>query len=262
MSSKISQLPDGGALQGGDLVPIDRGGANFSVTGANLAPPAVNPPIIIPNGYQMLTASGSIGVIGNAGLNEAVSGSTSTTAPTGSEYPKRNYTSSATANSGCTYGELNNLSPGQAGCPIARLYRYSCRVALSSTTNIRAWVGMGDFNNSISTSFFGTNPNGNMVAFRYVAGVDTHWVAYVGTATATFTAVDTGITPSTSALQELRIDFSANGTVATFYINGVQVAQINTTVPVSPLRIQGSVDNLNTANAVTLSWGYLMRWSQ
>lgn len=223
--------------------------------------PASPPATLFNSGYVMNTGTGSIGTVGNSGINEATSGSTTTVNPTSTEYALRTYTTSSTINSGATFGEFTNISAGQAGVPIPQLYRFASRIVLSTTSNIRAWVGMADFSMSLSTNFLVTNPNGNIVSFRYVSGTDSHWIAYSGTATASFTTVDTGITPSTTTPQELRIDFSSSGTVATFYINGSQVAQINTHVPASTLRIEGSVDNNGTANAVSLSWGYLMRWS-
>lgn len=69
-----------------------------------------------------------------------------------------------------------------------------------------------------------TNPNTTIWGFRYVQGTDTHWQAYVGTATGTFTATDTGITPDTN-FHEFCITKNASGNLD-FYIDGTKVATI------------------------------------
>jgi hypothetical protein len=101
-------------------------------------------------------------------------------------------------------------------------FRFYGAAASTSTSNALYWYGMSAVE---AGSLAVTNPNNSVVAFRFLQGTDTHWMAYVGTATATFTAVSTGVVPDGNMHQwMIKQDSSGN---LTFYIDGALVATIN-----------------------------------
>jgi hypothetical protein len=88
--------------------------------------------------------------------------------------------------------------------------------ALNTVTNGTFWFGFS----ALEAAALGvTNPNGSTIAFRFVQGTDTNFMAYVGTATGTFTATSTGVAQDT-AWHEFKIAQDASGNFL-FYIDGV-----------------------------------------
>jgi hypothetical protein len=103
--------------------------------------------------------------------------------------------------------------------------------AMGQTATFRSWMG---FSTAAGGTLNATNPAGNIIAFRFDASVDTHWMAYVATSAGSFTATSTGVAPDTNFHQ---FKIARDGTGGwNFYIDGVLVANIptgSTGMPVS-----------------------------
>lgn len=190
--------------------------------------------------------------------------------------PGETYTGAATASTltliGVKTGENGNNSIG----PISAFYRFTTKLSIGSTTNVRYWIGLGCWTGSGGTGnngaeIFGTNayatnsPNKNTIAFRYAAGTDTHWQAVVDTAGGSQTTVDTGITPDTS-IHLFELIPNAAGSSIAFFIDGVSVATISTNIPPvgnggnSVMTLFFTGDNENTNNSVAANF-YSMQMS-
>lgn len=214
-------------------------------------------------GYRVFVTSGGAGStlgIGTVAVGEAVLSATTSTAPTTSEPGYRNQNTGAGASTSTTVWSEDGASASSEGIPFSRFRRFLTLVKLSSTTNIRCWVGMTEAGGAGAQTTFNTDtPNVGYAMFRYSSGTDTHWQAVCGTDSAHQTVVDSGVAVSTSSPQRLQIEY--NGTTVIFSIDGTQVAAITTNLPASKiLRLFGSVDNKNTANAGTCSWSYMYGW--
>jgi hypothetical protein len=137
-----------------------------------------------------------------------------------------------------------------------------------------AFVGLDDNNSgqvcwlAMSSVLYGSiganaNPNGTLFGFRYVQGTDTHWQAYVGTGTGTFTIVDTGVTPDTAFH---RFEFYRNATGGIdFYIDGSKVATIASSATGFPGNNTGCycVMNINSASSTTaIDFAGIQWWSE
>lgn len=76
-NTKISALSSGNPAQGTDLIPIDRAGANFSITPASIVGAGVGPVVAT----TTVTAGANGGTAGAVNLNGSTSGTASITAP-------------------------------------------------------------------------------------------------------------------------------------------------------------------------------------
>jgi len=123
-------------------------------------------------------------------------------------------------------------------------------VALSSTSNVRCWVGFDDVADP-----GGTDTPTNMVKFRFSTSAgDTHWMAYVDNG-GTHTVVDTGVAPAANTVQTLKIDCT-NPASLQFSIDGVSVATVTTNIPSTTLNMTlGLGITTLTSSSVTLYIG-------
>ena len=115
-----------------------------------------------------------------------------------------------------------------------------------------------------SSTYASNTPNTALVAFRWTAGTDTNWQAYVGTSNIANTILDTGVAPSftASTLFEI-INVGGTSTNYKFLLNGTLVASISSTLPAASEnygQLLFCADNLNTANvcSATFFWSTLM----
>jgi len=134
----------------------------------------------------------------------------------------------------------------------------SCQ--LNSLTNIRSWFGMAMPNNTVTgvTTWAGDTPDGNIIGFRYSAGVDVNWKVVIGTGPANLTVIDTGMVADTN-FHIFQID-SPDGVSFTFSIDGKVVASSQgvATVPNTIFQWMATVDNKNTNNARSFIWQYAL----
>lgn len=138
--------------------------------------------------------------------------------------------------------------------------QFQAYVALGGTSSGGYWIG---FSSLAAASLSATNPNGSIVAFRFIQGTDTHYQAYVGTATGTFTAVDTGIAPDTN-FHQLKIQQDNSGNL-TFYIDGTLVATISagaTGIPSGSTAMSEVIDCYVGSSTVTMLVHSVVWWSK
>lgn len=124
--------------------------------------------------------------------------------------------------------------------------------AAGDITSCRIWVGLGG---AIATMNGSSTPNTAYACFRYDPSIDTgtKWRAVVGTATASLTVVDTGVTIAADTAYLMAIRFTA--AAVTFYINGVLVATISTTLPGNTIAFVPQVQITTTAvGAKNIRW--------
>lgn len=137
-------------------------------------------------------------------------------------------------------------------CTLTGLPVWSHRFNIGTTTNVQAWTGLF-VTNSAGTDASSTS---NTLAFRYDTSLgDTNWQAVSVNNSGTATVIDTGIVPTSTITQELKIDASNNASIL-FSINGVVKATITTHIPsittgISPLAYVTTLAN----TAITTSWG-------
>lgn len=101
---------------------------------------------------------------------------------------------------------------------------YESYVLISSTTNVRAWIGpIVNGGGCATTGSNDTAGSTSGAAFRYsTAAGDTHWMAISGAYSGSPTITDTGVTPDTAG-HRFGIYVTSGGT-STFYIDGTLVA--------------------------------------
>jgi hypothetical protein len=174
----------------------------------------------------------------------------------GSEPPSESFTSAATASvnvvAGVRHGWGANLGTNEV-FTYGSVLRMAQRVKMNNSSNVRFWIGVsegttGDFTGSANLAV--DNPNRNYAMFRFSAGTDSVIQAVCGTSSATQTVTSTGVSVSTSASKLFEIAWTAS--TFTFFIDGVQVAQITTNIPGTSTRFGTLVccDNKNTATSV------------
>lgn len=187
----------------------------------------------------------------NQATGQLTSGGTDT-APTATEPASYKASTSATA-SLAAFGLSTNVD----GVVLGLIKRWQCRARANNTSNARYWVGFTSKTSPISvTTLAADDPaSTSMCAFRFSAGVDTHWQAITSNGS-TQTIVDTGVAPDTSNSQLFEISF--DGTNVYFFINRTQVAKISTTLPSTSVVLvsANTVDNKDTANAVSIQLYY------
>ena len=148
----------------------------------------------------------------------------------------------ATATGGARIADVASTSLSETGGLIDTNFNISLGVlqdwlgkltVRSIASPTRYWIGVSDQSaTGAETVFFSDTPAANFVGFRFsTAASDTHYQAVCQTGSGTQTLVDTGVVPSTSTPQILEFVPTSSGTSVNFYINGVSVATISTTVP-------------------------------
>lgn len=203
-------------------------------------------------------------------------GATSAPFPTLTDGWARVFSTAASASTLTTMGTLATTNGNNVLFGILSFYRYSCRFAAGQTTNVRYWIGLGNYNVSgvggNATAILGTTayaadlPNKTTIAFRYSSGTDTTWKAVSIVAGGGSTVVDTGIAPDTNT-HLFEMATNQNGTAVIFLIDGVSVATISINLP-NPAAGYDSLggmfwtgDNKNTANTTQATW-YWTQMSQ
>lgn len=158
-------------------------------------------------------------------------------------------------------GSIAEDAVAAQGC-MALFKGFSALVGLNDlNTGQVFWLGMS----SVLYSSLGSNasPAGTVVGFRYKQGTDTHWQAYVGTATGTDTVVDTGVTPDTN-FHSFEFFKNASGGID-FYIDDSKVATIAsgaTGFPAANTPLY-CVLNANSASSTTgIDFAGLQWWSK
>ena len=124
-------------------------------------------------------------------------------------------------------------------------------------TGVRMWVG---FTNQTGTNMFlaADLPAVVFVGFRFSTAVpDTNYQAVVSDGT-NQTVVNTGVAPSATIPRLLRIEWTKGGGEIRFFIDGVAVATINTTLPTADTAMRNvyGVKNIvgGGGSARTLNW--------
>jgi hypothetical protein len=156
---------------------------------------------------------------------------------------------SLTINTGVTGTTTGRgVGEGNTNWSFGTFYRVSIRCQLQQTTNVRYWIGAGINIGSANATYSTDTPNTSYIAFRYSAGTDATIKAVCGTATASQTVVNTGVSVDTTASHVFEVTY--DGTNVNFYIDGALKAQISTTLPATTALINSGVvvDNQNTAN--------------
>lgn len=227
----------------------------------------------IDSGIQSIGYGSITGAAAGAPVSIAVAN------PSATEGWGRTWSVTATASANTLIGVSGPFNGNNSLWGVTSFYRLSQRLSISSTTNVRFWIGIGCWNNGSglginnavimgTTAYAQDTPNKTTIAFRYSAGTDTTWKAVVINAGVPgVTVVDTLITPDTLP-HTYDINTNSNSTALFFLIDGTQVATITTNIP-PPASIQGNPsdglaslfwtgDNKNTNNAMSATW----YWSQ
>lgn len=183
----------------------------------------------------------------NQPTGQLTSGGTDT-APTATEPASYKASTSATAST-AAFGISSNVD----GVVLGLCKRWQCRARANSSANARYWIGFTSKTSPITVTTLASDfpTSVSMCAFRFSAGTDTNWQAICCDGS-TQTIVNTGVAPDHTNSQLFDIYF--DGTNVYFFINRTQVAKISTHLPVTStvLTSANTVDNKNTANAVTI----------
>jgi len=166
---------------------------------------------------------------------------------------------------GSTTADAGTEVPSAASSTIRfllhNLTRFSFRFMPGNSANSRYYVGLFDTDGGAGTTTYVTNtPAANYMCFRFASGTDTNWTAVVGTDASHQSTHDTGVAVDTSASHVFDIAYDATNLVATFYIDQVSVATLNTNVPASStLMFMGwTSDNRNVGSNAIVGHNYHM----
>jgi hypothetical protein len=276
-SLKISQMSSGNPAQSNDLLVIDRGGSNFSVTAASIAALGLSFVSFLKSHGWVFGGdqSGSISLskfgcqVGASGFVGA-SGQVSAIEATATNPPLLQYKSSLPS-SGSIAGAVDNATSNAGtdiatGITLGTLSQGCYRVMLSPSFPVqRAWIGMGEATciSSSGVAMKSDAPAKNVVAFRYspAGASDTTWKAICQTDATHQTIVDTLIIPDTN-LHTFQILSVGGGTSIQFWIDGVLVATVSSNIPVNSLRLANLVfqDNQTNTSAATAILVSSMGW--
>jgi len=120
-----------------------------------------------------------------------------------------------------------NISPGT-------LNQWFSKVMMVGTVDSRYWVGLSDSTYTSAEPVMNSNtPAANFIGFRFASNTDTHIQAVCQISSTQQTVVSTGIVPTTTVPQVLKVASASNGATMTFYINGNFVATISTNIPLT-----------------------------
>jgi len=192
-------------------------------------------------------------------------GTSTGSGPTATEPQGNQFVSAASGSTNVVAGVEHNLggSNGSGGYSYGTVSRYSTRLLLLNSSNVRYWIGIGDGNagdwGGASATYATDTPARYYTAFRFSSGTDTTIKAICSTGGASQTIVDTGVAPDTANSMLFEI-INTSATSFAFYINGALVATITTNLPSASSRFGTfwAADNKNTATAV----GAVFDWSE
>lgn len=193
-----------------------------------------------------------------------VLGTAANTAPTATETGAKSYTSAAAAS-------LNILAMTQQGFGASNgfytygsSFRFTTRLKLNNTTNVRYWFGgVTDFPPGSGSAFYASDtPNTNYCMFRFSAGVDTTIKAVCATSNVNQTVVDTGVSVDTTASHLFDVQFGVGSAI--FTIDGTTSVLVSSNVPAAGTtfgNVSFIADNKNTNTAVgaTFYWMTLLQ---
>jgi hypothetical protein len=201
------------------------------------------------------------------GAVTALGGTQTSVYPTATDNAAVAFSSAATASTSTVIYTQQNTSANAGFGGFQAFYRWDHRFMPSNSANVRYWMGFTQYNNgSPSPINSGVNGNASMatdtpnrpvVGFRYSAGTDTAWQAYVGTTSSLYTAVSTGVAIDLTAPHNFSVIW--NGVAYVFLIDSVQVATISTNLPSATALgtfMFWCGDNKNTATSIagTFYW--------
>lgn len=222
--------------------------------------------------FQSMYAINQTATLNAVGVYEtntvSVTGSTTDAAPTATLQSGKIISASASASTNTVLGATTGSNGNTSLAGMLAFYRWSARMSMGNTTNVRYWQGLACYNNSgtgsngtaitASAAYASDTPNKSTIAFMYDPAINTHWQAVAITAGASSgaqTTVDTGVVEDT-AIHLFEMTTNSTGTSVTFWIDGTSVATISTNLP-PPANGQNSAgqlfftgDNKNTATAI------------
>ena len=172
---------------------------------------------------------------------------------------------------------VHHWQTGNSGAiNVKMFYRMQHKLAISPVNNTRYWWGLFVYANGSALGQNGTNyvnssqlctdtPNRTIVGWRWSQGTDTNFKAVVIQAGGSSYILDTGV-PADSSQHVFDVTLDAAFTYYTFYIDGVQVAQVSASViafnPINPLDVYASMlytgDNKNNTAAVAITFGSML----
>src|SRR6266850_2102607 len=130
--------------------------------------------------------------------------------------------------------------------------RYTFRQAMAGPTAFRYWVGITTSATALNGNLFATDtPNAGYIGFRFSTTTDTTWKAVTGTSNVAQTVVNTGVVFTAAPSTVFQLFPNSTATSVDFYINGTNVATINTNLigGNSPVAIFGTGDNKSTGSS-------------
>ena len=223
----------------GSVTWVSSAGGVVKATASPTAPTALQ---LLSGGTYIAEATGSGFVgLGVALQNDGLNSNEQAGAAVG-EGATSLFLTSASSGIECQTGESNGaLTLGSVAATQAR-------VALSQTTTIRAWIGMSvNYQSTLQADI----PACALAMFRYSTHAgDSTWKAITQTASgAAQTVTDTGVAVDTN-FHTFAIVPTAAG-IQKFYIDGILVASISTTLPLpnQPMHYTVLVDNITFATA-------------
>lgn len=198
-------------------------------------------------------ANASMTTVGSA-LGSSFTGTPSILPATATESPMIHVTSAASGSTSIVLGNTWGFSAGVSRITRGVIRRYSSRLRMNGTTNVRYWIGLSDSlgGTLVTTGWATDTPNGNYIAFRFSSSTDSFIQACEGTSNVAQTCASTTVAVDTTNTQLLEIGFDS--THAYFYVNGVLTNTLSNNLPATSVLMDMSVtgDNKNTANAQSL----------
>jgi hypothetical protein len=165
------------------------------------------------------------------------------------------YTTLSSAGTQSCFLVFSATGAGNGRFSLGTMRRWSARLKLNQSANVRYWFGLAD-NAVVFEPGSSDTPNANIIAFRFSSTTDTVIKAYTATSSASNTATTTGTAVDTTASHLFEITY--DGTNATFFIDGAQVAQTAATMPASSTMMNWvmSIDNkaAGVADSLTFQW--------
>jgi hypothetical protein len=196
---------------------------------------------------------GNLASIGTIFTTYTVSTSANTVVNAGSTEPAH-----LTLNSGVTASTTTRgTNEGNTSWTLGTFWRAVFRCKMNHTANVRYWIGIGSSTIAGASAYATDTPNTSYAMFRFSATTDATIKAVCGTATASQTVVNTGVSVDTTASHIFEIAY--DGTNVNFYIDGALVAQISTNLPATSTLISSGAacDNKNTSNDVSIDVAWL-----
>lgn len=163
-----------------------------------------------------------------------------------------------TLNTGVTAAlTTRGTNEGNTSWTLGTFWRAVFRCKMNQTANVRYWIGIGAGTLAGAGTYATDTPNTSYAMFRFSATTDATIKAVCGTATASQTVANTGVSVDTTASHIFEIAY--DGTSVYFYIDGALVATIGTNLPATSTLISSGAacDNKNTANDVSIDVAWL-----